>query len=386
MKPGDLLDIAVRNEAHTLVIGRPGAGKTSLVRIALAQNRKPALVFDYVGNYRGFVDYYGVYPVNPLEFVKPQDFIDALAKVILVAYGYANAMSPAMEEVLLTAFEESAISSGEGEEGPEYSIPHALQWLFTEGPGYFRNADELAALRGARRRLNELANNILFARRTHPVLGDWLDGKLNAQLGIRLRGFSLKQVLLYVTTLLTIMARREVEAGDWRFVVVDEAQYFAGVEGISPLEEAVRIARNYGFLFIAITQNARAIPERMMDVFKVIVDFRRSSTPRKALVEVYVTDPELARLARVSRADEEPVLRDFVDVDVRSLNALKRRGVDWFECLSRANLEDSIKRRYIYYKARVAGKWVDRIRDLSDYPELWDCMSNYQRQVMAGNG
>ncbi len=40
----------------------------------------------------------------------------------------------------------------------------------------------------------------------------------------------------------------------------------------------------------------------MMDVFKVIVDFRRSSTPpRKALVEVYVTDPpELARLARVS--------------------------------------------------------------------------------------
>ncbi len=121
------MDIAVRNEAHTLVIGRPGgAGKTSLVRIALAQNRKPALVFDYVGNYRGgFVDYYGVYPVNPLEFVKPQDFIDALAKVILVAYGYANAMSPAMEEVLLTAFEESAISSGgEGEEGgPEYSIP-----------------------------------------------------------------------------------------------------------------------------------------------------------------------------------------------------------------------------------------------------------------------
>ncbi len=59
-----------------------------------------------------------------------------------------------------------------------------------------------------------------------------------------------------------------------------------------------------------------------------------------------------------SRADEEPVLRDFVDVDVRSLNALKRRGVDWFECLSRANLEDSIKRRYIYYKARVAGKWL----------------------------
>ncbi|WP_243681603.1 hypothetical protein [Vulcanisaeta souniana] len=85
-----------------------------------------------------------------------------------------------------------------------------------------------------------MSSRIIYLREEDPPVlgGDWLDGKLNAQLGIRLRGgFSLKQVLLYVTTLLTIMARREVEAGDWRFVVVDEAQYFAGVEGISPLEE-----------------------------------------------------------------------------------------------------------------------------------------------------
>ncbi|WP_054856105.1 hypothetical protein [Vulcanisaeta sp. JCM 16161] len=178
-----------------------------------------------------------------------------------------------------------------------------------------------------------------------------------------------------MTTLLTIMARREVEASGWRFVVVDEAQYFAGVEGISPLEEAVRLARNYGYLFIAITQNEKAIPERLLDVFKAVVNFRKSSTPRRALVEVFVTEPGLARLARVTRADEEPVLRDWVEVDVNALNSLRRSGVDWFECLRRAGLNDSIRKRYIYYKARVGGRWVDRIRDLGDYPELWDCLA-----------
>ncbi|WP_054856106.1 hypothetical protein [Vulcanisaeta sp. JCM 16161] len=95
-------------------------------------------------------------------------------------------MSPAMEEVLLTAFDESAVPGDEEEGEATYSIPHALQWLFNEGPGYFRNADELAALRGARRRLNELANNVLFARRTHPILRAWLDGQLNARLGLGL--------------------------------------------------------------------------------------------------------------------------------------------------------------------------------------------------------
>ena len=374
------MDLLVRDEAHALVIGRPGAGKTSLVRQALAERRGvPALVFDYVGNYRGFVDYYGVYPINPFDFITPQDFVDALAKVILVAYGYANAMSPAMEEVLLTAFEESAIVDEEGNE--HYSIPHALQWLFTEGPNHFRTADELAALRGARRRLHELANNTLFARSTHPILRAWLDGGLNAQVGIRLRGYTLKRALLYVTTLLTVMARREVEPVGWRFVVVDEAQYFAGVEGISPLEEAVRVGRNYGYLFIAITQNPQAIPARLMDVFKVVIDFRRSFTPRRAMVEAYITNPELMGLVKFVKANEEPVYRDFVEVDVRGLERLRRGGVDWLECLARAGLDRGVVRRLIYYRACVARgsrgnclRWEDRIRDLSDYPTLWGCL------------
>ena len=392
MRPGDLIRLMIEDEAHALIIGRPGAGKTSLIRLALAERRDvPALVFDYVGNYgamkpgeygMAYVDYYGVYPINPLDYVKPQDFIDALAKVILVAYGYANAMSPAMEEVLLTAFEESVVIDEDGEE--HYSIPHALQWLYTEGPNYFKNADELAALRGARRRLNELANNVLFARTTHPILDAWLKGELKAQVGVRLRGFSLRQVLLYVTSLLTIMARREVESSVWRLVVVDEAQYFAGIEGISPLEEAVRIGRNYGYLFIAITQNPQAIPQRLMDVFKVIVNFRKSFHPRKAAVETYITNPDLMGLVKFTKADEEPVYRDMVEVDIKAMVNSRRRAVEWFDCLRRAGLEPSITKRYIYYKACAARnpkgcvKWEDRVKDLSDFPSLWNCLAGRQ--------
>ena len=382
MNPGDLLDLIIRNEAHALVLGVPGTGKTTLIRLALAQRRDyPALVFDYVGNYRGFVDYYGVYPINPFEFIKPQDFTDVLGRVITVAYGYANAMSPAMEEVIITALEESALP---GEDGDVYSIPHALQWLFTIGPDYFKYQDEQAALRGARRRLHELANNMLFATRTHPVLRAWLDGGLRAQVGVRLRGFSLRQILLYVTTILTIMARRVSEAIGWRLVVIDEAQYYAGAEGISPLEEAVRIGRNYGYLYIAITQDASAIPERLRGLFKVVVDFERSNTPFKALVEARVTRPELAVRAIPGRADEAPRVRDFVTVDPNALRAFVRSGVDWFDCLKRAGLvESSIVGRYVYYKAcvnrgsRGCLKWVDRVRDLSSFEALWDCLAGH---------
>ena len=387
-----MVSLSIDNEGHIIIVGRPGAGKSSLVKLALAERRDvPALVFDYVGNYgpmrpeeygTAYVDYYGVYPVNPLDYIKPQDFIDAMAKVILVAYGYTNAMSPAMEEVLLTAFEESAIVDEEGNE--HYSIPHALQWLYTEGPNYFRNVDELAALRGARRRLNELANNILFAKTTHPILDAWLRGELKAQVGVRLRGFSLKQALLYVTSLLTIMARREVESSTWRLVVVDEAQYFAGVEGISPLEEAVRIGRNYGYLFIAITQNPQAIPQRLMDVFKIIVDFRKSFHPRKAAVETYITNPDLMNLVKFTKANEEPVYRDTVEVDIKAMVNARRRAVEWFDCLRRASesgVDPSIIKRSIYARVCTARnpkgciRWEDRIRDLSDFPSLWNCLA-----------
>ena len=47
MRPGDLVSLSIDNEGHIIIVGRPGAGKSSLVKLALAERRDvPALVFD----------------------------------------------------------------------------------------------------------------------------------------------------------------------------------------------------------------------------------------------------------------------------------------------------------------------------------------------------
>ena len=357
MKPGELLEMAIEDESHILILGRPGSGKSTLVRLALAQYKAPALVIDYVGNYEYYVDYYAPYPLNPLEFINPHDFVDALARTIDVAYGISNAMSPAMEEVILTALESI----------PEENPLDALAWLNTEGRSVFRAPDEANALKGARRRLNVLLNNLLFSRHTHPILRNWINGGLKAQVGIRLRGLGLYPAIMYVTFLLTILARYEANVAYWRFVVIDEAQYFAQGEGITPLEEAVRVARNYKVLFIAITQNIKAIPERLLDVFKILIDFNQSSTPRRARVLAYPTSLKWAGLANTKAPVEMPVFQDWVSVDPGMLDSLKRSSVTWGRCLEKCGVELNV--RSMVVKGSI-------VRDLAGLSScVWDCLS-----------
>jgi hypothetical protein len=230
------------------------------------------------------------------------------------------------------------------------------------------------AMRGARRRMLVLLNNQLFGTETHPVLAQWITGDLNAQVGIDLSGVGLQRAIAYVTVLLTVLARREGRLSRrWRFVVVDEAQYFSSGlgEGVSPLEEAVRVGRNYGILFIAITQNDRYL-EAFRDVFKVVIDFNRSSQPRRARFIAYPTNPALAGNALSRTAEDMPVVKDFVNVDPGLLDGLRRRGVDWLDCLRKCNADWSPRRLSVVRVVRTGAIEVKDLRARS--PCLWECL------------
>jgi hypothetical protein len=292
-----LLDIVIGDEGHALILGASGTGKTTLVKQelqsaseALGRIKNRVLVLDRIGNYKGFTAYHGPFPLNPLEFIRPEDFIDVVSQAVISTYGNIQTpWSPAQEKIVEDCLEgtaprgrgrrNSGRGGGEGEEveveegGGESarSIPEVIQCVRTSH--YSERDDELA--RKAVERRIKLFNNLMWARRTHGLLKAWLEGRLEGSLAIDLSRVPLPEANAYVYALLAILARSHVIKGPM-IVVIDEAQYFAKASlygGLSLLEEALRVSRNFGIYFIAMTQSPEGLPRGLLDIFKIYVVF-----------------------------------------------------------------------------------------------------------------
>ncbi|MGC9136353.1 hypothetical protein [Caldivirga sp.] len=246
----------------------------------------------------------------------------------------------------------------------EASVPRIITWLRASLRRYTQ-LDERNALKALIRRVEALLNNPLYSLVTHPILANWLNGELKAQIGVRLRGLGLYPTVAYTNILLTILARHEFKALDWRFIIIDEAQYYAPrrSDGLHPFEEAVRVARNFKTLFIAITQNPNALSERVLDVFKITVDFSASGNrPRSAKVTLTATEPGLAAKAPVKAPFDAPILT--FTITANPLELKPRNAVTYTGCVSKCGPPPRL-----IAKGGLA-------RDLTTInPCLWNCLT-----------
>lgn len=87
-----LAEIA-RLKRHALVVGDSGMGKTSLIKWALSfpPPDRTTVVLDAFGEYNGYVDYYGVLGLNPMELPR-SSFLQALS---LLAKAFGISIPPA---------------------------------------------------------------------------------------------------------------------------------------------------------------------------------------------------------------------------------------------------------------------------------------------------
>jgi hypothetical protein len=287
-----VFDLAVEDEGHVVVLGASGTGKTTLIKQevqsgseALRRIRRRVLIIDRIGNYGGFVEYHGPFPLNPLEFIRPKDFIDVISQSVISTYGNIQTpWSPAQEKIVEDCLEGTAPRArgrkkggGEGEEGeeegggePVRSIPELIQCVKTS---HYSERDDELARKAVVRRIDDF-NNLMWARRTHGLLKAWLEGRLDGSLAIDLSRVSLPEATAYVYALLAILARSRRVKGPM-IVVIDEAQYYAKASlygGLSLLEEALRVSRNYNTYFIAMTQSPKGL-RGLLEIFKIFVIF-----------------------------------------------------------------------------------------------------------------
>jgi len=285
-----LLDIVIGDEGHALILGASGTGKTTAIKQelqsaseALRRIRNRVLVIDRIGNYKGFTEYHGPFPLNPLEFIRPEDFIDVVSQAVISTYGNIQTpWSPAQEKIVEDCLEGTAprgrgrkTSGEEGEEEgggePARSIPEVIQCVRTS---HYSERDDEMARKAVERRI-KLFNNLMWARRTHVLLRAWLEGRLDGSLAIDLSRVPLSEAIAYVYALLAILARSRTIKGPM-IVVIDEAQYYAKASlygGLSLLEEAIRVSRNFGIYFIAMTQSPEGLPRSLFDIFKIYIVF-----------------------------------------------------------------------------------------------------------------
>jgi len=272
VEPGELADILRANESHALIIGAPGTGKTTLIKAMI--NAKPeerVLVVDYLGNYAGYTKYYGPFPINPLEFIRPDDMIDVITQAIKATYAdMDNPWTPAQQLIILNCFNERQPEGVRGRASwyPVHSIPEIIRCV---SEFEYSSLDDENARKAVLRRIKQF-NNLLWATRTHGLFKAWLLGRLNGSIAIDLSGVSLPEAIAYVYALLAIVARGRVVKPS--IIVVDEAHYFMRIEG-SLFEEAVRVARNLGINIIAITQGFSDVESRpsLLELFKTFIIF-----------------------------------------------------------------------------------------------------------------
>jgi hypothetical protein len=347
MEPGELASVIIGNESHALMAGAPGAGKTRLIMGMITGN--PGLrvmVFDYLGNYAGYTDYYGPFPINPLEWVRVEDMIDVVTQAVEATYsGVDNPWTPAQQVIVENCFSErppEGLVALRQSWYPAHSIPELIKCVSEYG---YRSLDDENARKAVARRLR-IFNNLLWATRTHGLLKAWLLGRLNGSIGIDLSGVSLPAAIAYVYAMLAIVARgRAVKPS---IIVVDEAHYFMRVEN-SLFEEAVRVARNLGINIIAITQGFSDVASRpsLLELFKTFIIFPTITVPNSSnlLINVKPTafnEPHVAQVTvlatnarffkeHLTNARSGPVYTTMLRVNVnvkRRENALIVKGVD----------------------------------------------------------
>ncbi len=353
-----LLDIVIGDEGHALILGASGTGKTTLVKQELQSNskaldsiRRRVLIIDRIGNYKGFTEHHGPFPLNPLEFIRPEDFIDVVSQAVISTYGNIQTpWSPAQEKIVEDCLEGTAPrgrgrkkgSEEEGEEEgggePARSIPEVIQCVRTS---HYSDRDDELARKAVERRI-KLFNNLMWARRTHGLLKAWLEGRLDGSLAIDMSRVPLSEAIAYVYALLAILARSRAIKGPM-IVVIDEAQYYAKASlygGLSLLEEAIRVSRNFDIYFIAMSQSPEGIPRSLFDIFKIYVVFnimnRKSisdilgfqipdstfKTPFTAYLKVLLTSEDAYEEFGSKQLSESGLFSGNISVNPRALKTL----------------------------------------------------------------
>ena len=349
MEPGELVGTLRANESHALIIGASGTGKTTLIKgMIAAKPDERILVIDYLGNYRGYTKYYGPFPINPLEFIRPDDMIDVITQAIKATYAdMDNPWTPAQQLIILNCFSDKQPEGTRGKSSwyPAHSIPEIIKCV---SEFEYSSLDDENARKAVLRRIKQF-NNLLWATRTHGLLKAWLLGGLNGSIGIDLSGVSLPEAIAYVYALLAIVARGRVVKPS--IIVVDEAHYFMRIEG-SLFEEAVRVARNLGINIIAITQGFSDVEDRrsLLELFKTFIIFptvpmlygngsrmlfdikpTTFTEPHVGLVVILATNAEFHRRFLPPNARSGPVLSTTIKVEPGRLrplgNALVVSGV-----------------------------------------------------------
>jgi len=340
VEPGELVGVIRGNQSHVFIIGAPGTGKTTLIKLVIEANPdERILVIDYLGNYKGYTKYYGPFPINPLEFIRPDDMIDVITQSIKATYSdMDNPWTPAQQLIILNCFNERQPEGVRGRASwyPAHSIPEIIRCV---SEFEYTSPDDENARKAVLRRIKQF-NNLLWATRTHGLLKAWFEGRLNGSIGIDLSGVSLPEAIAYVYALLAIIARGRVVKP--AIIVIDEAHYFMRIEG-SLFEEAVRVARNLGINIIAITQGFSDVESRpsLLELFKTFVIFptvpmlygngnrmlfdikpTTFTEPHTGLVIILATNAEFHRRFIPPNARGGPVLSTTIRVEPSRLRPL----------------------------------------------------------------
>ncbi|WP_238375055.1 ATP-binding protein [Vulcanisaeta thermophila] len=292
-----LFQLMILNETHMIVFGAIGTGKSSLMRNALVNipSDYSVIVFDVVGNYEGYTDYYAPYPFNPLDYLSGLELTDIIREVLSIRFPRLQyIMTPAMDELLMRAyswFEEpvKGIDSGAYPKNIEGLIKVLRDAIKV---GIINTEDEVNSTRGLLRRL-EYFRHWIF-NETHPLIAKLLSGGL--------RGLSVGIDLHFLTSplqrwfyVLSFIASLDSAGTTNIILIIDEAHLYFRT-GESTLTFAIRTGRNRRRYFVLITQSPLDIPNELISSNKLFVEFPIAySEPREML---FHEKPWLRRFGR----------------------------------------------------------------------------------------
>jgi hypothetical protein len=195
--------------ARVLIMGDPDTGKTSLIKEMLTRTNERFLVLDRSGEYRGFTDYYGIFPINPIDFVRAGTFVNVAENVL----GSKNIgiRVPEEEWGIITD-----LLTGELDEEVMRARFPMMGGTLPPAPGApvvtwrpIRSVPELLLYlyqyKGGSPAFASAFNNQLWTTKTHNLLYRWLMGGLGGSVGIDLSRVNERVATVYTYMLLFII-------------------------------------------------------------------------------------------------------------------------------------------------------------------------------------